>query len=319
MAKVQIADVIVPEVYAPYFLEETVRLDSFIEAGIVSNGVPGLTMGKGGKLFNMPFWSDLSGNDEVLSDSAALTPAKIGSSKDVARLQLRGKAWSANDLAGILAGDDPTKIFATRNAKYWVSRRQDILINSLTGVFSAVSMAANVHDISGAAGALAVIDFGKTVDAAAKLGDVKSKIVAIAMHSAVEAKLAKDDAIVYETYSDKKDLVPTYMGKRVIVDDNMPNSAGVYTTYLFGEGAIGYQPLDVAPHELYETHRDILAGDDIVATRAHFVLHPRGVKWTESSVAGAAPTNAELATAANWLRVFDPKHVPIVQFKHKIA
>lgn len=320
MAKVQIADIVKPAVYAPYFLEETVRTDAFIQSGIVSNGADGLSdFSTGGNMVNMPFWSDLSGDSEGLSDSAALTPQKISAAQDVARLQMRGKAWSRNDLAAVLAGDDPVKLFISRNAKYWAGERAKVLINSLTGLFLSASMSANVSDISAGVGALAVIDFNKTVDAAQKLGDFKSKITAIAMHSAVEAKLAKDDAIIYETYSDKKDLVPTYMGKRVIVDDSMPNAGGIYTTYLFGEGALAYKPANVAPEDMIEQDRDILAGDNIVASRAYFILHPRGVKWNEASVAGATPTFAELATAANWTRVFDPKHVPIVQFKHKIA
>lgn len=320
MAKVQIADVIVPRIYAPAFLEETVRLDAFIQSGVVSNGVQGLTTGKGAKLFNMPFWADLTGDSEELSDSTALTPAKIGMSEDVCRLHSRGKAWSANDLAHQFSGSDPVQIFTSRQAKYWAGERQKVLINSLTGVFASASMAANVSDISGGVGAAAVIDFDKTVDAAARLGDHKEKLVAIAMHSAVEAKLAKDDAIEYETTSDKSDRVRTYMGKRVIVDDNMPVSSGTYTTYLFGEGAFGYQPMDMDPEEMLEQDRDILAGDDIVTSRHHFVLHPRGVKWTDTTVTGGiTPSFANMALAANWTRVFDPKHVRIVQFKHNIA
>jgi hypothetical protein len=40
----------------------------------------------GGKLVNMPFWEDLSGDDEVLSDKTALTVGKIEAGQDVAAL-----------------------------------------------------------------------------------------------------------------------------------------------------------------------------------------------------------------------------------------
>jgi len=42
----------------------------------------------------MPFWEDLSGDDEVLSDTEALTVGKITAAQDVAALLARGRAWS---------------------------------------------------------------------------------------------------------------------------------------------------------------------------------------------------------------------------------
>ena len=52
--------------------------------------------------------------------------------------------------------------------------------------------------------------------------------------------------------------------------------------------------------------------------RRRFILHPRGVKFTSASVAGANPTNAELALAANWVRVWENKNVPVVAVTHNI-
>jgi hypothetical protein len=107
------------------------------------------------------------------------------------------------------------------------------------------------------------------------------------------------------------------MGKRVTIDDGLPIvSTTNYTTYLFGAGAIGYG--EGAPPVPTETDRDSLAGEDYLITRKHFLLHPRGVKWNEASVAGDSPTNAELATAANWTRVYENKNIRIVKFLHKL-
>jgi hypothetical protein len=33
-------------------------------------------------------------------------------------------------------------------------------------------------------------------------------------------------------------MIATYQGKQVIVDDHMPNSAGVFDTWIFGPGAV---------------------------------------------------------------------------------
>lgn len=68
--------------------------------------------------------------------------------------------------------------------------------------------------------------------------------------------------------------IPTYMGKRVIVDDGMPLDGDVFTSYIFGEGAIGLGN-GAAPVPT-ETDRDALAGDDILINRQHFVTSKRG-------------------------------------------
>lgn len=315
MAKTQIADVIVPEVFNTYVIEKTAELSALSQAGIISNN-PELDAlaAAGGKLINMPFWSDLSGADEVLSDSGALTPAKIVAGQDVAVLYMRGKAWGANDLAKSLSGSDPMRAVADLVAGYWARRRQDLLISSLQGAFAAASMAGNLNDISAVGDGKITAD--AVVDTFQLLGDNKSKLTAIAMHSAVEAYLAKNDLIAYFKDSDGQVAYGTYLGKRVIVDDGLVAASGVYPTYLFGEGAIGLGN-GAAPVPV-ETDRDSLASDDLLISRQHFLLHPRGIKWTQTSVVGSSPTNAEAATSSNWLRVYEAKNIRIALLKHKI-
>ena len=316
MAITRIADVIVPQVFNPYVIQRTAELSALSQAGIISND-PQLDAlaTAGGKLINMPFWNDLTGEDEVLSDTGALTPEKITASQDVAALFMRGKAWSTNDLAKALSGDDPMAAIGDLVAGYWARRRQALLFSMLKGVFAAASMAGNVKDISALTGTDCNIGGAAFVDALYTLGDAAGKITAVAMHSAVYAALRKQDLIATIKNSDGMEF-ETYMGRKVIVDDGCPVATGVYTTYLFGEGAIGLGN-GAAPVPT-ETDRDSLAGDDILINRQHFVLHPRGVKFTASSVAGASPTNAECEASANWTRVYENKNVRIVKFVHKI-
>jgi hypothetical protein len=318
MAKTQISDVIVPSKFNPYVIQRTAELSALVQSGIISNDpqLDALAMG-GGKYINMPFWNDLSGASEVLSDSGALTPAKITADQDVAVLNLRGKAWSTNDLAHVLAGSDPMAAIGDLVADYWARDRQSMLKSILSGVFGAASMSGNVHDISGESGAAGVISGTTVLDAKQLMGDSADKLTAIAMHSAVFTKLQQDNLIEFIPQAEGKVKIPTYLGYRVIVDDGLTPSTGVYTTYLFGQGAIGLG--NGMAKNATETDRDILAGDDILVNRQAFILHPRGVKFTGSSVAGAAPTNAELATAANWTRVYENKNVRIVKFVHLIA
>ncbi|PTQ84780.1 hypothetical protein C8U37_107148 [Trichococcus patagoniensis] len=314
----KIADVIVPEVFNPYVVQKTAELSAFAQAGVIATDpVFDKLATAGGKLINMPFWSDLTGDDEVLSDSTPLTPGKITAGQDVATLLMRGRAWKANDLATALSGSDPMVAIGDLVAAYWARQEQKTLINTLKGVFLAASMAGNKSDISGAVDpAVAEFTASTFIDAAYKLGDAESKLTAIAMHSATFASLRKQNLIDYVFDSDNKPIA-VYMEKRVIVDDGMPVSGGVYSTYLFGAGAIakgnGAAPVPT------ETDRDSLQGDDILINRQHFILHPRGVAFQSASVAGSSATNAELATAANWVRAYENKNIRIVEFKHLLS
>ena len=147
-------------------------------------------------------------------------------------------------------------------------------------------------------------------------------LTAIIMHSATEAALKKQDLIEYIPASTNgTDRIPTFLGKRVIVDDGVPfdTGMGVCVTYLFGPGAIAYgegNPVGFVPTE---TDRDSLAGEDYLVNRRTFILHPRGVRFTSANVVGVAPSNTELADGDNWTRVFEPKAIRIVKFVHKIA
>ena len=315
-AATKISDIIVPSVFNPYVVQETNRLDSFVQSGVIANDpqLNSLASG-GGTIIQMPFFNDLTGDSEELTDSGSLSVNAITTGQDAARLHMRGKAWGVNDLAEALSGADPMAVIASKVAKFWVGERSKILFKSLAGIET--TAASNVHDISGQAGALAVISGTTTIDAKQKLGDNANKLTAIAMHSAVYSKLQKDNLIVYKTTSDGLVNFPTYLDYRIIIDDQCPANAGVYTTYLFGQGCFGLGN-GSAPVPT-ETDRDSLAGEDILINRQHFILHPRGIKWTEAAVVGKTPTFAEIATAGNWSKVYSEKNIRLVIFKHKIA
>lgn len=313
----KIADVIVPEIFNPYVVNRTAELSAFVQSGVIENNATfdALASG-GGRLFNMPYWNDLTGDAEVLSDTTPLTPEKITAGQDVSTLLMRGKAWTANDLAKALSGDDPMKAIGDLVATYWVRQEQKAIVNILAGVFGSASMAGNKSDITAAQ--TPADDFTATtfLDAVYKLGDAEEGLTAIVMHSATYANLRKQNLITVMMGSDNKPF-PAYMDKRVIVDDGMPVANGVYKTYIFGTGAIakgnGNPPVPT------ETDRDSLQGNDILINRQHTILHPRGVRWNDAAVVGASPTNAELATAANWTRVYTNKKIKIVEFVHHLG
>lgn len=310
-----LADVIVPSIFNNYVMEKTAELSAFRQSGVVDTH-PELDQRtqNGGALINLPFWQDLTGyDDDNLDDTVDLTPQTFGTDEEVAALLTRGKAWKETDLAIDLAGDDPMIDLANRVAEFWARKEQTALINALTGFF-ATAAAANAHDISGLGAGLDTINGSTFVDATQKLGDAKRSLVAVGMHSATEASLAKNDLIAEIRDSDGNFLFNSFMNLRVITDDDMPVSAGNYTTYLFGAGSVGYGR--GTPKVPSETDRDSLGGGgtDIFVSRNHFVMHPRGAKWG----GGTRPTNANLATGGNWTLVWEIKNVRIIQFIHKV-
>jgi len=305
MAATKIANIIVPEVFNQYVIERTAELTNFYLGGIVSpDAQMDVLASQGGSLINMPFYTDLVGDDEVLSDQTALTVNNIATSQDKAALLMRGKAWGVNDLAKALSGDDPMAAIGNLVAEYWARRNQEILFSTLAGVFADNAANAGGDMTEGAVGAYSQ---DKLLDAIQTMGDSGSKITAVAMHSAVANLFKKAKVIETEQRTGDSVAIPRIDDVRVIVNDSLPEAAGSYTSYLFGEGAIAFGQ-GGAPVPT-ETDRDSLAGEDILINRQHSILHPRGVAFQSAAVAGSSPTNAELADATNWSRVYERKNV----------
>jgi hypothetical protein len=340
MAKTQVADVIVPDIFEQYVIERTAELPAFAQAGIV-NAAPefdALASG-GGNVANMPFWQDISGARQVLSDSGTLTTNKIAASADIAAIHNDGNAWSTNLLASLLSGDDPMAAIGDLVAEYWAREDEDMLVSCIKGLFLSLDAEAGDPNIlklaseSKAGTTDANRLTGTTfVDALQVLGDRNARLTAVAMHSATEAYLKKQDLIDYLPDSEGKATIAVFQGRRVVVDDDLPTRVGttdgtVYTTVLFGDGAfakgaasLSGEPLDGGfGTEGVEFARVALDSDSILINRRRHILHPRGIKFTSSSVAGESPTNTELEAAANWDIVFESKNVRLVIVEHNNA
>ncbi len=317
----KLADMILPEVFHRYTVQESTVKTRFWQSGIVTD-VSDLIADLGGITVHMPFFNDLTGDDEVVDDNADISVGKTSTSMDVAVRQYRARAYGGTDLAADLAGADPMGVIISRFGAWWARAMQKNLFSTLKGVTGALAAEnKNTLDISGAAGALAVFDGESFLDAIHTLGDAEDGIAAIAVHSDTYNLMRKQDLIDFLHVSDQGQPIPTYMGKQVLVqDEGMAPVNGVYTSYIFGKGSIAYA--EKAPKNPVEPWRDPLkfGGLDYLVQRRQFVLHVRGIKWAPTVATKlSTPDNAELATAANWTRVYDPKLIKLVTFKHRIA
>ncbi|WP_295440967.1 major capsid protein [uncultured Thiodictyon sp.] len=307
-------DIIVPAVFADYVTLRTASLSAIAQSGIAAPvGQIQQAVQGGGDYANLPFWGDISGDSEVLPDGetadAALTPGSISAAVQVAVKQFRGKSWSTNDMAAMVAGSDPAMAIANGVALYWMRDEQTRLIQILTGLFRTGGCLAATHvlDVSGGGRKL---NGEVVIEGAQLLGDHKDMLTAIAMHSAKHSSLQAQELIEYVRDPATNEIsYTTYLGKRVIIDDGCPVTNGVYTTYLFGPGAIARA--DVPVKVPVETQRFALQGNDVLVSRQGLVLHPAGCSYA-SAVAGRNPTNAKLATATSWTKVWENKQIRLV-------
>lgn len=311
----RIADIIIPEVWHPYSLEQTAQLSAFVKSGVaVRSAEFDAIANSASKTVELPFFKDLTFTGrQIRSDVTPLSVKKIGTSKDTAVIHRIGEAWGANDLSAELSGADPAAAIASRVGSYYSRVYQHMLLKSLDGVFSSLSMAGLQLDVTNMEGTRK-LDAAVVVDAGALLGDARGKFAAIALHSAVAANLAKQNLIEYLPDSEGRPVIKTYLGYHVIEDDSLPvtNDFGVkqYASYLFAPGAVGYG--EGSPRVPVETDRDSLQGDDFLITRRDVVFHPRGVSYVGVPT-GVSPADVELTNGANWNRVWEAKNVGIVK------
>lgn len=332
----QLTDIITPEIYNAYMQQITAEKSAFVQSGIaVTDERCCKNITSGGLLINMPFWNDLSGEDEVLDDGdTELTTDKITAGKDICAVMYRGRAWKVNELAAVISGGDPLKALMGRIGDYWTRREQAVLISVLNGLFGTQTIESetvkgalvdtHLSDISSASGALSKIGGGAILDTKQLLGDAADRVKALAMHSAVFTALQKQQLIEYISEASNPNIrIPYYLGYRIAaVDDSIPHEGSgantIFTTFLFGDGSIGRN--EGAPKALttYETWREGLKGNDLIITRRAFTMHPYGVKFTDAQTGGITPSNIELSDVRNWSKVYETKNIGLLALKHKI-
>ena len=332
MPVTRLSDVIVPELFTPYVVNRTMELSALFQSGIITNNAEfDRLASEAAPIHNMPFFEDLTGDSEDIIEDKDLTAKKISSNEDVSTTIRKGNMWAATDLSAALAGSDPMAAIGNLVAGYWSREFQKILIHVLSGAFGSYVNAASetitpladhILDISASGTAAAQkISASAFIDALQLLGDAQGQLTAVAMHSATKAYLKKLNLITTERDSTDVEF-DVYQGRRVIVDDGCPVDSDVYTTYLFGQGAIAFgngSPVGFVPTEVDRDKRKG-SGVDYLINRKTFIMHPRGIKWTNLAREHVeTPTKAELMNAINYERVYEPKQIRIVAFKHKIG
>lgn len=331
MATTQLSDVYVPEVYASYSAVNGPEKTAFFESGVaVRNAALGGLFSAGGNVAELPFWKDLDASIEPTGSTDdptdTLTPQKVTTGTQIARLASLNHGYQSADLAGELAGSDPMQQVRNRFGTYWMRNWQRRTISTLRGVYAdnvANDSSDMVHDIAaeatGSQSASTRFSRSAFTTAAYTMGDMADGVVAIGCHSQVVKQMADQDDVEDIRDSEGNLVGQSYLGKRIIMDDSLPVIAGStsgfkYMSILFGPGAIGYD--EAARKVPVELEREALqgngAGIETLVERKGWVIHPFGTQFTSSSLSNTNyATLAELQAAANWDRVVERKNVPL--------
>lgn len=317
-----IADLIVPEVFDPYWMEETAEKVRVL-APMTTNdpAIANAFSNSGSRLIHLPFFKDLDGDSEPLSVGHEISVNRIKSDKDVARRHMRAKGWTVNDLESELTAEDPLAAIVSRVADYWSRQIQKYLFHTLEGVFAqndANEGGDLIEDVYDAASAVS-LDRVILARAKNKIGDSGDMLEWIAIHSDTYTNLQINDKVRQERDSQADLQFESFAGFRIVVDDSAPKVEDAtdlteYTSYLFAPNAVAYG--DNFADVPSEIDRAAEFSETRLFTRIHFMIHLRGYKWTETNVDSETPSPAEIIDAANYERVYEKKNIRVVAIKH---
>ena len=252
----------------------------------------------------------------------------------------RMKGWTEADFSyDVTGGVDFMGNVRNQINRYWNDVDQGTLLAILEGIFAMAATGTgaiktanaefvdkHTYDISSLATGedqrMGATSLNVAIQKAC--GDHKQKFSLVICHSTVATNLENLKLLAYLKYTDaegiERDLgMGTWNGRLVIVDDSMPvevvpavtASEGVqaqdsytkYTTYILGEGAIGFEP--VGAKVPYEMVRDAKTkgGEDTLISRKRNAVSVAGISYLKVSQKTNSPTDEELKKGENWALV----------------
>ena len=323
-----LTDLVTRPEFLSYLTEEIVERSAFVQSGVMTRNAA-LDCRAGGTRVRVPYFQPINPTEEIIESNATwgestegyLTPKAITASEQVMTILHRGFAYAVDDLSKLGTGADPMAAIRGYLAASINKLRTATLIAQLEGIFG-TALADNSLDITGEAST--DISAMSVIAAKAKLGERGESLTAIALHpnqyyylqqigmlTFTGGNINAGDNIAWGAGGTNisNTAVANFAGLRVIVDSQLPHSGGVYTSYLFGPGAVA----EGVQQELrIEAERNILSKQDVMAVDYHYGMHVNGVTWND---AADNPDNTALEDATNWTLKYDAKLIPVVQLK----
>lgn len=283
----------------------------------------------------LPYFGLIGGDAQNYDGETNLTPDRTDTFEQGVFTYGRMMGWTEADFSyDVTGGVDFMANVRNQINRYWNDRDQDTILAILKGIFSMAAtgtgnvktankafVEAHTYDIS-ASDKDAVTDDSMMMTATTlntaiqkACGDNKQKFSLVICHSTVATNLENMKLLAYLKYTDadgvERDLgMGTWNGRIVLIDDSMPvevknvgstgGDVSVYTTYVLGEGAIGFEA--VGAKVPYEMVRDAKTrgGEDTLISRKRTAVSVAGISYLKAKQQTNSPTNTELENGLNW-------------------
>lgn len=285
----------------------------------------------------LPFFGLLGGNAQNYDGETNLTSERTDTFEQGVFVYGRMNGWTEADFSyDVTGGVDFMANVRNQINHYWNAEDQGTLLAILEGIFAmAATGTGNIktanaefvdkhtYDISDGATKEDQCVGATSLNVAIQkaCGDNKQKFSLVICHSTVATNLENLKLLSYLKYTDaegiERDLgMGTWNGRLVIVDDSMPvevvpadmaseriqvpEAYTKYTTYILGEGAIGFEP--VGAKVPYEMVRDAKTkgGEDTLISRKRNAVSVAGISYLKAVQGTNSPTDAELKNGKNW-------------------
>lgn len=302
----------------------------------------------------LPYFGLLSRTPQNYDGVSNVTPGTTTTFEQGVFTFGRMNGWTEADFSyDVTGGVDFMANVRNQVNTYWDGVDQDTILAILKGIFAMSStgkgniktanaefVTKHTYDISQNTADLATTPAmcmdATTLNSAIQqaCGDNKSKFSLVYCHSAVATNLENMQLLAYLKYTDaqgiQRDLqMATWNGRLVVIDDSMPvevkkigetaGTVSLYTTYILGEGAIGWEPVGAkVPYEMVRDAK-LHGGEDTLISRKRTAVSVAGISYLKASQATNSPTDEELSNGLNWSLVSDEtntiehKAVPIAR------
>lgn len=280
-------------------------------------------------------WDTLTGDADTITGSYTTTVNSFGTWKDICVWTEKEKAWGQEQIVNVVTGNDGMNEVARQIAEYVAGQVHAQAMSVLSGVFSVElgTTHSTGTDYTGS-----TIDGAGVLAAKLKLGDNQDMLKIALMNSKVHNDAVANGTITSQIQGVSNEMfrsgnLGSLYGMIPVQTDKLTATSSVYPSYFCAPGAMVYKlrPRSASSQtngnltqisvngfniEL-ERHRVALTngGQDVLIVRWSSTAHVLGVQYDGSGTA-TNPTNAQLATAANWTKVApDDKLIRIVELK----
>jgi hypothetical protein len=324
MALITLGDVQYESIAFADVLNNSFEKQKGLLSGNILQEIPSDLITDHGNFVQIPEWKYI-GDDTMtnVASDTALTAKDTGTFSQIAPVLQLEIAYSTEQLKSIAGSKyDAFDEIAVKLGELAASNLQTFAFSAIKGIFATALGTTHSYTVVSDTGITTkTITMPALNKAKLKLGDKRTSLKSIVAHSKVLTD-AQNDGLLRETvlgdamYSGQ--TISTLSGMRPFEDDavyvNTTADPDEYSSYLFGDGAIGYKYMPRLQNRLsgailapaggftIELARDANkgGGQDFLYFRTNLVLLARGLAFSTSVV---NPTASQLATGSNWTKV----------------